>query len=457
MASGGKSRTWAERDKACLWHPFTPMGRWLASEPLVIRRGEGVWLYDTEGNRYLDGVSSLWVNLLGHRHPRLDEAVRRQLEEIAHTTMLGLSSPAAIELAEELLAVAPQGLSRVFLSDNGSTAVEVALKMAYQYWRIRGEPERQEYVALEQAYHGDTIGSVSVGGIELFHSIFKPLLFPVHRIPTPHWYRWPEAPTPEAARETSLAALEAVLQRRRGRVAAVVLEPLVQGAAGMLVHPEGFLSGVEKLCREHDVLLICDEVATGFGRTGTLFAVEQEGVRPDFMAVAKGLTGGYLPVAATLVSGRVFEAFLGEPGAETTFFHGHSYTGNPLGCAAGVATLRVLREEGVLQTVPAKADRLRTLLEERIAPLAHVGQIRQKGLMVGIELVANREAKAAYPAGALVGYHVCQRVRRYGVILRPLGDVIVLMPPLVISDEELSFLVEATRRAIVDVTEEQVQ
>ena len=447
-------RSWADRDKAVIWHPFTPMKRWLEGEPLVIEKGEGVWLYDVDGNRYLDGVSSLWVNLLGHRHPRIDAAVREQLERIAHTTMLGLSNPPAIELAEELVRAAPAGLDRVFFSDNGSTAVEVALKMAYQYWRIRGEPDRQEYVALQDAYHGDTIGSVSVGGIALFHSIFKPLLFPVHRIPTPHWYRWEEAPTPERAKAASLEALERVLAERAGRIAAMVIEPLVQGAAGMIVHPEGYLKEVARLCREHDVLLVCDEVATGFGRTGTLFAVEQEGVVPDFMAVAKGLTGGYLPVAATLVSSRVFEAFLGDPASETTFFHGHSYTGNPLGCAAGVATLRTLREERIVESVPSKARRLAELLEERISGLAHCGQIRQKGLMVGIELVADPTSRRPYPPEALVGYRVCQKVREYGVILRPLGDVIVLMPPLVITEEELEFLVEATRKAIVAVTEE---
>ena len=320
------TRELADMDKRVLWHPFTQQQGWCEEEPLIIERAAGCTLYDTDANAYIDGVSSLWCNVHGHAHPRIDRAVREQLERVAHTTMLGLTHPGAIELAQRLVDIAPPGLSRVFYSDNGSTATEVALKMAFQYWRHRGEPQRNGFICLRDAYHGDTIGSVSVGGIDLFHACFGPLLFDT----------WQAEPG-------DAAHMAALLQQHSGQVAAVIVEPLVQGAAGILTHPEGYLATVRALCDEHDVLLICDEVATGFGRTGTMFACEQEDVAPDLMCVAKGLTGGYMPLAATLTSERVYEAFLGEHEDLKTFFHGHTYTANPLACAAALATLEVFR------------------------------------------------------------------------------------------------------------------
>jgi adenosylmethionine-8-amino-7-oxononanoate aminotransferase len=431
-------------DRAHLWHPFTQQRSWCEQEPpLVIERAQGTTLYDTDGNAYIDGVSSLWCNVHGHRHPAIDAAVRAQLERVAHSTMLGLSHPAAIELAQRLVAIAPRGLTRVFYSDSGSTAVEVALKMAFQWWAQRGQRQRSGFICLRNAYHGDTLGAVSVGGIESFHSLYRPLLFE----------SW-------AARAGDLGHMQSLLERHGERVAAVILEPLVQGAAGMLIAPDGYLRGVRELCERHGVLLICDEVATGFGRTGTMFACQQEGVTPDLLCVGKGLTGGYLPLAATLTTERVYEGFLdgdGEDGEEgdraaggehppapRTFFHGHTYTGNPLACAAAIATLETFEREHTLEQVEIKAKLLRRLLAGHLAGLEAVAEVRQRGLMVGIEL---------RPGPPQLGHQVTLAARARGAVIRPLGDVVVLMPAPAIAESELRRLVEIAAAAIAEVTE----
>jgi adenosylmethionine-8-amino-7-oxononanoate aminotransferase len=422
------TRQLADTDRRVLWHPFTQQQGWCEEEPLIIERAEGCTLYDTDGNAYLDGVSSLWCNVHGHRHPAIDRAVRAQLDRVAHTTMLGLSHPGAIELAERLVGLAPPGLSRVFYSDNGSTAAEVALKMAFQYWRHRGVQGRDGFICLRDAYHGDTIGSVSVGGIDVFHACFGPLLFDA----------WQAEPG-------DTGDMEALLRAHAGGVAAVIVEPLVQGAAGMRTHPDGYLREVRALCDEHDVLLICDEVATGFGRTGTMFACEQEAVAPDLMCVAKGLTGGYMPLAATLAAEHVYEAFLGEHADLRTFFHGHTYTGNPLACAAALATLDVFERERTLAALAPKIELLGDLLAELVAPLPAVAEIRRRGFMVGIEL-------GGFPAHARMGHEVALAARRRGAVIRPLGDVVVLMPPLAMSEEELRHLVAVTAAAVAEAT-----
>jgi adenosylmethionine-8-amino-7-oxononanoate aminotransferase len=436
-------------DFAHVWHPFTQMAAWPDDEPLIIEAAEGNYLIDTLGRRYLDGVSSLWTNVHGHRHPVIDAAVRAQLDRVAHSTLLGLASVPSIELAARLVRLAPEGLTRVFYSDSGSTAVEVAVKMAYQYWALSGRPEKRRFAALAEAYHGDTVGSVSVGGISLFHGIFRHLLFEVDRIPTPHAFRWDGE---EACAQAALAAAERLFVEKGEQLAALVVEPLVQGAAGMLMQPRGFLARLEALCRRHDVLLICDEVATGFGRTGTMFAVEQEGVRPDFLCVAKGLSGGYLPLAATLTTERVYQAFLGEVGELRAFFHGHTYTGNPLACAAALASLEVFEQERVLERMKDTV----AVLQQKLAAMAelpHVGEVRQRGLMVGVELVRERATKEEYPYEARMGFRVCQAVRKRGVILRPLGNVVVLMPPLSLTPQEAAHLGDVVHAAIREVTE----
>ncbi len=441
---------WSELDKKYIWHPFTQMHEWVGSEPLIIDRAEGNYLIDTEGKRYLDGVSSLWVNVHGHRKKEIDEAIISQLSKVAHSTLLGLGGVPSIQLAEKLVAISPKGLDRVFYSDSGSTAVEVALKIAFQYWKNLGRDQKKLFVTLEESYHGDTIGSVSLGGIDLFHSIYRPLLFPTLSIPTPFPYRHPNL-TPEACRDRSLDAFRSIAKERGAEIAALVVEPKVQGAAGMIVHPEGFLKGLERICREHEILLICDEVATGFGRTGTMFACEQEGVRPDMMALAKGLSGGYLPLAATLATEEIHQAFLGEYGEYKTFFHGHSYTGNALACAAACASLEVFDREKTLEELQRKIPFLGERLAQDVKPLAHVGDVRQCGLMVGIELMEDCDSRKPYEPTLRMGARVTQTVRNHGVILRPLGDVVVMMPPLSITFAQIEHLVSATARSIADV------
>ncbi len=405
-----------------LWHPFTQQQLWPHDEPIIIERAEGNWLIDTDGRRYLDGVSSLWCNVHGHRKAELDEAIRAQLDKVAHSTMLGLSNVPAIELAARLVKLAPEGLTRVFYSDSGSTSVEVALKMAYQFQQLSGRKQKRRFAGLVDAYHGDTLGSVSVGGMPLFHDRFRALLFDVERcVPT-------------------FEAVEKLFATHAHELAAFVVEPLIQGAAGMLLQPPGWLKTVEALCRKHDVLLVCDEVATGFGRTGTMFAVEQEGVRPDFLCVAKGLTGGYLPLAATLTTQRVFEAFLGTAAEQKTFFHGHTYTGNPLACAAAIANLELFEREHTLEKMKPAMSALAEGLE-RIAGLKNVAAVRRRGLMVGIEL-------RGYEPSARTGFQVCKAARKHGVLLRPLGDVVVLMPPLSLTVDEAKLLTRAVHDCI---------
>jgi adenosylmethionine---8-amino-7-oxononanoate aminotransferase len=445
-------KNWSELDKKYVWHPFTQMQEWLVSDPLVIERAEGNYLFDTAGRRYLDGISSLWVNIHGHRKNRIDRAVERQLGKVAHSTLLGLANVPSIELAEKLVGITPEGLNRVFYSDSGSTAVEVALKVAFQYWKNKGRGEKTLFATLEHAYHGDTIGSVSLGGIDLFHQIFHPLLFQTLTVTTPFPYQYPDL-TAEQCRDKCLERFRALAKERGHQIAALVMEPLVQGAAGMIVHPEGFLKGMEVICRKHDILLICDEVATGFGRTGKMFAVEHEGVRPDMMALAKGLSGGYLPLAATMVTDEVHDAFLGEYSEARQFFHGHSYTGNALACAAACACLEVFEDEEVLATAQRKIALLRRRLAEEIQPLLNVGDVRQCGFMVGIELAADRTLRIPYSADLRMGARVCQNVRKYGVILRPLGDVVVLMPPLSITEDQIFELVSTTARSIREMCE----
>jgi adenosylmethionine-8-amino-7-oxononanoate aminotransferase len=418
----------AALDRRLLWHPFTQQEGWESEDALIVERAEGTTLWDTDGNAYIDGVSSLWCNVHGHRHHAIDAAIRHQLDLVAHTTMLGLSHRPGIELARRLIEIAPDGLSRVFYSDNGSTAAEVALKMAFQWWRQAGQPQRTGFVCLRDAYHGDTIGSVSIGGIDLFHNRYAPLLFDA----------WQAEPG-------DAEHMSALLEEHGDRIAAVIVEPLVQGAAGMRVHPQGYLRAVRELCDHHGVFLVCDEVATGFGRTGTMFACEHEDVTPDFLCLAKGVTGGYLPLAATLTTERVYEGFLGRFEELRTFFHGHTYTGNPLACAAALASLDVFEREQVIRRLQAKIEVLGTWLARWVEPLDTVAEVRRRGFMTGIELTE-------FPLDARMGHQVTLAARRRGAVVRPLGDVVVLMPPLSITEAELRRLVEIMAEAIAEAT-----
>lgn len=438
-------------DREHVWHAFTQMAEHV---PFLVQSACGCTLVDVAGNEYLDGVSSLWCNVHGHRHPRLDAAIREQLDQVAHVTLLGMAHPTTVRLARRLAEIAPAGLNHVFFSDSGATAVEVALKMAFQYWRQcpQPQPRKTKYLAFENAYHGDTLGSVSVGGVARFHEMFRPLLFETVRLPAPDSYRLPAGVTPSAACEHYLQLVEAAISRQLEELAAVVIEPLVQAAAGMLMHPPGFLRGVREITRKYGVLLIADEVAVGMGRTGKMFACEQEQVVPDFLCLAKGLTGGYLPLAATLASDTIWRAFLGKYEESRTFFHGHTYGGNPLGAAVALATLQVFQEEQTLAAMQPKIERLKQHLA-RIAGHPHVGDVRQCGLMAGIELVQDRATATPFPWGEKRGQRVCQYALTEGVWLRPLGNVVVILPPLAISLSELDRICQAVERGIASATQ----
>jgi adenosylmethionine-8-amino-7-oxononanoate aminotransferase len=435
----------AELDKKYLWHPFTQMADWLESESVIIDSAEGFYLIDTEGNRYIDGISSLWCNVHGHRVKEIDGAIRAQLDKVAHSTLLGLGQTRSIELAERLVEITPADLKKVFYSDTGAAAVEIALKMAYQYFQNIGQSKRTKYVALENSYHGDTIGSVSLGGIETFHRLFQPLLFETFFIPAPHPYRYPGS-----RKECVLHSLDKIgslLRSRVDEIVAVVIEPLVQGAGGMIVHPAGFLAGVRRLTKEYGVLLIADEVATGFGKTGKMFACENEAVSPDIMCLGKGMTGGYLPLAATLTTERIFDAFLGDIAEHKTFYHGHTYTGNALCCAAALASLDLFEQNRLLDVLPAKIDLMKQYFA-RIAGLPFVGDARQCGLMGAVEIVKDKSSKESFASRRKIGAKVCSSMRPRGVILRPLGDCVVVMPPVAIDLELLERLLKVVYDAI---------
>lgn len=438
-------------DKEYIWHPFTQMKDYMDMNPLVIQKGEGCYLVDTSGNRYIDGVSSLWVLVHGHGKKELVDAIQKQSKTLCHSTLLGLANVPSVILAKKLIEIVPKGLSKVFYSDNGSTSVEIALKMAYQYWQQKGEKRRKRFIAFTNAYHGDTIGAVSVGGIDLFHQVYGPLLFKTFKAPSPYCYRCPMKLRQETCGMACVDAFEKVVKKHHEETCAVIIEPLVQGAAGMILQPPGWLNAIWKIAKEYGLLFIADEVATGFGRTGNLFACEEERISPDFMCVAKGITGGYLPLAATLSTEEVFNGFLGQFDEFKTFFHGHTYTGNPIACAVAVESINLFKKEGLLQKLQQKTAILKNSLD-RFKELTHVGEVRQKGFMVGIELIKSRKTKRPYAPGDKIGQKVIWEARKRSVIIRPLGDIIVLMPPLAIDRPTLEELVDVTYESIKAVT-----
>ena len=443
-----------------LWKPFTQMAGHMEERPLIMRDARGNWLRDIRGRAFLDGVSSLWVNVHGHNHPTIVSALKEQLDRLDHSTLLGPSNMPAAMLAARLVELAPGSgtLSRVFYSDSGSTAVEIAVKMAYQYFaqhRDESKRSRNVFVSMTNAYHGDTLGSVSVGGIDLFHQVYAPLLFETVQAPGPDPYHAAFGGSVEEHEDQCLAALGEQLDRHEGRVAALIMEPLMQGAAGMIAHTPRFLEAAAALARSAGALLILDEVATGFGRTGTMFACEQAGVVPDLLCLAKGISGGVLPLAATMATEEVHAGFLGEHSEYRTFFHGHSYTGNPLACTAALASLRVFREEGVMENVRARVAQLAERLD-MIGQHPHVGDIRRHGLMTGIELVRDKATGAPFEGNLRVGHRVIERALSFGVLIRPLGDVVVLMPPLSITSDELDLLTGVVLACIDEVTGEVV-
>lgn len=439
-----------EVSKQHMWLPFTQMSDY-EQDPLIIESGEGVRVKDVEGKEYYDGYSSLWLNVHGHRKKEIDDAIKQQLDKIAHSTLLGAANVPAILLAKKLVDLAPDRLTRAFYSDSGATSVEISIKMAYQYWQNVGEPNKSKFVTLRNAYHGDTVGTMSVGSIDIFHRVYASLLFETIVVPSPNVYRHPSGDQ-QIVCEESLAELEEVFKEHHGEIAGMTVESIVQGAAGMNVMPKGYLKGVEKLCRTYNILLMVDEVATGFGRTGKMFAIEHEDVQPDMMTLAKGITGGYLPIAATLTSEKVYQAFYGDFKEGKTFYHGHSYTGNQLGCAAALANLEVFEKENLVKKAEEKSIWLTRQLKE-IASLQHVGDVRQLGMMCGIELVKCKDTKESFPFEERIGYQATLKMREYGMLTRPLGDVIVFMPPLAATYDELTDMLAIVMKGIEEVTE----
>ncbi|MHB8883270.1 MAG: adenosylmethionine--8-amino-7-oxononanoate transaminase [Thermodesulfovibrionales bacterium] len=443
-------------DKQFIWHPFTQMQEWEQAAPVIISEGKGCFLRDVDGTWYLDGVSSLWVNVHGHRKKEIDRAIKAQVNKISHSTLLGLSNEPAILLAERLVRLLNAPLpvphySRVFYSDNGSTAVEVGLKMAFQYWRHKGVETKKSFLCLNNAYHGDTLGAVSVGGIDMFHKTFGPLLFRTFRAPSPYCYRCELGRHHPECGCACLGRMEEILRDHHQEIAALIIEPLVQAAGGMIMSPPGYLKGVRELCTKYDVLMLADEVATGFGRTGRMFACEHEAVLPDIVCLSKGLTGGYLPLAATVTTDTIYSAFLGEFRDLKTFFHGHSFTGNPLGCAAALACLEVFEKERVVEKLQPKVLLLSRLLDE-MNGLAHVGDTRSRGLMAAVELVPDKRTREPYAWEDKMGWRVAMKAREKGLLIRPLGNIIVIMPPLSITKKDLSWMMKVIRESIEEVT-----
>jgi adenosylmethionine-8-amino-7-oxononanoate transaminase len=420
-----------ELNKRYVWQPFTPMRDWLASDPIVIESARGAVLRDVDGREYLDGISSMWVNVLGHGRAEIKRALIEQLDKVAHSTMLGLASVPSALLAERLVEITPPKLRRVFFSDDGSTAMEVALKLALQYRQIvEPDAEPATFISLEHGYHGDTVGAMSLGHVPEFSAAFAPVMFESVQIPSPG-----------DDLDAALASADEVLDEHADRACAVVMEPLIQMAGGFIVHPKGYLAGIAALCRKYGLLLILDEVATGFGRTGTMFACEREGVEPDIMALGKGLTNGTMPLAATLVSQQIFDAFLCD---EHVFFHGHSYTGNQLGCTAALATLEIFERECVVENLQSKI-RLMSELLDGFRGMARVSDVRQCGFVGVVELKGGSDA---YSYAEPIGRRVCDAVLKDGILLRPLGTIVYLMPPYCITDEQLAHMIRSTRKAV---------
>lgn len=441
-------------DKNYIWHPFTQMKEWIDEDITIITHGKGNYFYDIDGNKYLDAVSSLWCNLHGHSNRKINEALKKQIDKISHSTFLGLSNIPAILLAYKLIDILPNGLTKIFYSDNGSTAVEVAIKMAFMYWQHKGELNKKKFICLNNGYHGDTLGAVSVGGIPIFHNAFKPLLFQTIKAPSPYCFRCEFNLNYPTCNLVCAEKINKIAEENFNEIAALILEPIVQSAGGMIVSPPGYLKRVREICSKYKILLIADEVATGFMRTGMMFAVNHENINPDIICLSKGLTNGYLPLAITATTEEIFSAFLGEYEDFKTFFHGHTFTGNQLGCTTALVSLNLLLKREFIKKLKEKISIFEENLK-KFTELKHVGEVRQKGLMIGIELVKDKNSKEIFNYSQRIGYKVCKEVRKSGIFLRPLGDVIVLMPPLSINNKEIKYLIDSTFNSIKYITEEE--
>ncbi|MER2047199.1 MAG: adenosylmethionine--8-amino-7-oxononanoate transaminase [Solibacillus sp.] len=436
------------KDLQHVWHPCSQMKDYEQFPPIVIKRGEGVWLYDERDNRYLDAVSSWWVNLFGHANPRISKALSEQAFTLEHTIFANFTHEPAVKLAEKLVELTPVNLNKVFFADNGSSAIEVALKMSFQYHMQSGKKSKTRFLALTDAYHGETLGALSVGGVDLYNEVYQPLLLDTVRAQGPDCFRCPFNDRPESCQVQCIRYVEEQLVNHHNEIAAVIIEPLIQAAAGMKMYPPGYLKRLRELCTVYDVHLIADEIAVGFGRTGTLFACEQADISPDFMCLSKGLTGGYLPLSAVLTTDKVYEAFYDDYGTMKAFLHSHSYTGNTLACRVALEVLAIFEEENYLAIIRSKGERMRKLALEAFSAFHSVGEYRQTGLVGAIELVKNRDTKEPLPGEERIGYQIYKRALTKGLLIRPLGNILYFMPPYIISDEEMEFMITTTKETI---------
>lgn len=438
------------KDLQHVWHPCSQMKDYEEFPPIVIKRGKGVWLYDEHGNRYLDAVSSWWVNLFGHANPRLSQALTEQAFTLEHAIFANFTHEPAVKVAEKLVELTPDGLNKVFYADNGSSAIEVALKMSFQYHMQSGKQTKKRFLALTDAYHGETLGALSVGGVDLYNEVYKPLLLDTVRAQGPNCFRCPFNEQPESCLAQCISYVEEELVHLHEEITAVIIEPLIQAAAGMKMYPPIYLKRLRELCTKYDVHLIADEIAVGFGRTGTLFACEQAGISPDFMCLSKGLTGGYLPLSAVLTTDKVYEVFYDDYGTMKAFLHSHSYTGNPLACRVALEVLTIFEEENFIERIQQKSKRMRELALEAFSSIPYVGEYRQMGLVGAIELVSNQDTKEPFLGDERIGYQIYKRALVKGLLIRPLGNILYFMPPYIISDEEMQFMIGTTKETIIE-------
>ena len=445
---------WIEKDLKYVWHPDTQHKQYEGKDfkPTIIEKGEGIYLYDIDGNKYIDGVSSWWVNTLGHSNPKLNKVLTQQAEKIEHVLLADFTHKPAIELAEKLVKLAGEPFSKVFYSDDGSTAVEAAIKMAYQYWYQKGKPEKKHFVSMTDSYHGDTLGSVSVGGIDIYKEIFKPLVFETLKVCAPYCYRCPKNCKQNECNIDCIKEVELLFEKRHNEIAAIIVEPLVQGAAGMRVYPKEYLTRLRALCDKFDILLIDDEVAMAFGRTGKYFAFEHANIKPDIFCVAKGITAGYIPLAATITTDKIYNEFYDDFSKLKTFYHGHSFTGNPVACAIAVENLKIMEEENIIENLQSKIEFFKNEIQ-KLSCLKHVGDIRHIGMIGAVELVKDKLTKEPYPFEQRIGHQVFKKAMELGAILRPIGNVIYFMPPLIINEIELEKLLKIAYDSIKSVTE----
>ncbi|MFJ7405499.1 MULTISPECIES: adenosylmethionine--8-amino-7-oxononanoate transaminase [unclassified Lysinibacillus] len=443
-----------ETDLQHVWHPCSQMKDYEDFPPIVIKKGQGVWLYDEKNHRYLDAVSSWWVNLFGHANPRISQALSEQAFTLEHVIFANFSHVPAIKLAQKLVALSPHSLQKVFFADNGSSAIEIALKMSFQYHMQIGKTTKKRFLALTDAYHGETLGALSVGGVDLYNEVYQPLLLDTVRAQGPDCFRCPFNKNPQSCDAQCIQFVEEELIMHHKEITAVIIEPLIQAAAGMKMYPVIYLRRLRELCTTYDVHLIADEIAVGFGRTGTLFACEQAEISPDFMCLSKGLTGGYLPLSVVLTTNEVYQAFYDDYATMKAFLHSHSYTGNTLACRVALEVLSIFEEEHYIDIVQDKGERMRKLAVQAFSELPFVGEYRQVGFVGAIELVANRDRKEPLPSEERIGYQIYKRALKKGLLIRPLGNILYFMPPYIITDEEMQFMIQTTKETIVQFFEE---